>query len=242
MTIFNYTVNYVDVVIVGVLLLAFFVGYSKGIFITLVNLIRYSVGLFLCMFVTNEYYQIVYDSFVQDKIVNSLSQKVVTTANIDEILSNLNSTIDTLPSFIKDGINLSSLSFSSGDDVAAVIADNVFMPVALILVKAALFLLTFIVFFGATGLVIRLIRNRNKKKRNEKGGKSTIKGIDRVLGGVFGIVKGALIVFIFVSAVSGASQIDGFRDNAVINTALNSSIYNWLVNINPFNLITEGII
>ena len=242
MTIFNYTLNYVDVIIVGILLLTFFVGYAKGILITLVNLIRYSVGLFLCMFVANGYYEMFYNSFVKERIVNKLSTQVVTSANIDEILANLNTTVNSLPSFVKKGIDISSLSFSSGDDIASIIAENVFQPIALIIVKALLFVLTFVVFFGLTGLIIHVIRKHNNKKRSESRNKSNLKTIDRIFGGLFGFVKGALIVFIFVSAVGAISQIDSFRDNAFVSTALNSSLYNYLLDVNPFNLITEGIL
>lgn len=242
MTIFNYTLNYVDVIIVGVLLLAFFVGYAKGILITLVNLIRYSVGLFLCMFVANGYYEMFYNSFVKERIVNKLSTQVVTSANIDEILANLNTTVNSLPSFVKKGIDITSLSFSSGDDIASIIAENVFQPIALVIVKILLFVLTFVVFFGLTGLIIHGIRKRNSKKRSESRHKSKLKTVDRIFGGLFGLVKGALIVFIFVSAVGAISQIDSFRDNAFISTALNSSLYNYLLDVNPFNLITEGIL
>ena len=242
MTIFNYTLNYVDVIIVGILLLTFFVGYAKGILITLVNLIRYSVGLFLCMFVANGYYETFYNSFVKERIVNKISAQVVTSANIDEILANLNITVNSLPSFVKKGIDISSLSFSSGDDIASIIAENVFQPIALIIVKALLFVLTFVVFFGLTGLIIHVIRKHNNKKRSESRHKSKLKTIDRIFGGLFGFVKGALIVFIFVSAVGAISQIDSFRDNAFVSTALNSSLYNYLLDVNPFNLITEGIL
>ena len=242
MTIFNYTLNYVDVIIVGVLLLAFLVGYAKGILITLVNLIRYSVGLFLCMFVANGYSEMFYNSFVKERIVNKLSTQVVTSANIDEILANLNTTVNSLPSFIKKGIDITSLSFSSGDDIASIIAENVFQPIALVIVKVLLFVLTFVVFFGLTGLLIHGIRKRNSKKRSESRHKSKLKTVDRIFGGLFGLVKGALIVFIFVSAVGAISQIDSFRDNAFISTALNSSLYNYLLDVNPFNLITEGIL
>ena len=242
MTIFNYTLNYVDVIIVGILLLTFFVGYAKGILITLVNLIRYSVGLFLCMFVANGYYEMFYNSFVKERIVNKLSTQVVTSANIDEILANLNTTVNSLPFFVKKGIDISSLSFSSGDDIASIIAENVFQPIALIIVKALLFVLTFVVFFGLTGLIIHAIRKHNNKKRNESRHKSKLKTIVRIFGGLFGFVKGALIVFIFVSAVGAISQIDSFRDNAFVSTALNSSLYNYLLDVNPFNLITEGIL
>lgn len=242
MTIFNYTLNYVDVIIVGILLLTFFVGYAKGILITLVNLIRYSVGLFLCMFVANGYYEMFYNSFVKERIVNKLSTQVVTSANIDEILANLNTTVNSLPSFVKKGIDISSLSFSSGDDIASIIAENVFQPIALIIVKALLFVLTFVVFFGLTGLIIHVIRKHNNKKRSESRHKIKLKTIDRIFGGLFGFVKGALIVFIFVSAVGAISQIDSFRDNAFVSTALNSSLYNYLLDVNPFNLITEGIL
>lgn len=242
MTIFNYTVNYVDVAIIGILLLALLVGYSKGIIITIINFIRYSFGLFLCMFVSDRYTQVFYENCVKEKIVNKLSEQVVTSSNIDEIINNLTSSVDKLPSLIKNNVDLSSFTVSAHSDIANSIADNVFEPVALVAVKILLFLLTFIVFFGLTGLILHLLRRRSNKKQKEKGKKSGLKTIDKIFGGIFGLLKGALIVFVFVSLFEVLLDFNIFKDNAIMNEVTSSSLYNLLLNINPFDIIVNDIL
>ena len=104
MTVFNYTVNYVDVIIVGIILLFMIIGWARGIFITVVNLIRYAVGFFLCTYCSNNLAQPIYDGFVKEKIVDTLAKKVVTSANIDEISTNLTQFVDNLPDIVRNNV------------------------------------------------------------------------------------------------------------------------------------------
>ena len=48
MIIFNYTVNYIDIILAAILLVFIIAGYCRGLFINIVNFIRWAVGLFLC--------------------------------------------------------------------------------------------------------------------------------------------------------------------------------------------------
>lgn len=242
MTIFNYTVNYVDLAIVGIMLIAFFIGYGKGIIITIVNLIRYAVGLFLCMLVCNEYAQPFYDSYVKDRIVNELSDKVVTSSNIDEIINNLTDSIDSLPSAIRNNFDISTLSISSHDDIANSIAENLFEPVAFVLVKVLLFAVIFIVFFLITGMIIYSVRHHYNNKHKDDKKKSSLKTIDKIFGGIFGLVKGALFIFVLVSLFALLFEFNLFENNAIMNEVNNSTLYNYLLNINPFNIVTEKIL
>lgn len=240
MTIFNYTVNYADVAIVGIMILTLIIGYSRGIIITIINFIRYCVGLFLCMFVSNQYTQIFYNTFIKQKIISTLNENVVTSSNVDEIINNLANAVDNLPEFIKNNIDLSSLSINANNDLSVSITENLFEPVALVIVKVLLFLLTFVVFFGLTSIILFSVRRRSRLK--EKNKKSSLKKIDKIFGGLFGCCKGALIVCVLVSLFAVLFEFGLYKDTVIMNEVSNSTLYNYLVDINPFNIITEKII
>lgn len=240
MTIFNYTVNYVDVIIVGIMLLFMIIGWARGLLITVINLVRYAVGFFLCTYCSNNLAQPIYDGFVKEKIVDALSRQVVTSANIDEISENLTQFISNLPDVVKNNLDISTLSIKSGDDIAASISDTLFQPVAMVLLKAVIFIVVFILFFGITEIIISALHRHSKNKNKEK--KSVLKTTDRLLGCVLGAVKGAIIVFVFVSCVDLISQLGTASENSLVSHALDSTLYNQIMGINPFNIITEDLL
>lgn len=241
MTIFNYTVNYVDLIIVGIVLFFGFVGLNKGIFITLINFIRYVVGLSACMISADRLPQPIYDNYLKERVVDAVNQKIVTSSNIDEIMDNFNSVINSLPNIVKNNIDLTSLKLSS-NNISQNITNEVFEPVIIVFLKVIIFIAIFALFFGITGAVISHIRRKNKNKRKENNKKSFVVFMDRLIGFLFGILKGALVVFVFISAVTSLLGVPNIADNQFLQTAANSQLYQLLLNYNPFNVITEEII
>ncbi len=241
MTIFNYTVNYVDLIIVGIVLFFAIIGLQKGIFITLVNFIRYVLGFSLCVFSADRLPQPIYDNFLQDKIQDTVNKKIVTSSNIDEIINNINESVNSLPDFLKNSISVSSLKISSSN-ISQNITNEVFEPLILGALKILIFIIAFILFFGITGAIIHHIRKKNKNKRKENKKKSIVVFADRLLGFVFGTLKGTLVVFVFVSIVTYLLGIPNITSNRFLQTAADSQVYKLLLNYNPFNVITEGII
>ena len=241
MTIFNYTVNYVDLIIVGIILFFAIIGLQKGIFITLVNFIRYVLGFSLCVFSADRLPQPIYDIFLQDKIQDTVNKKIVTSSNIDEIINNINETVNSLPDFLKNSISVSSLKISS-NNISQNITNEVFEPLTLGVLKVLIFIIVFILFFGSTGAIIHHIRKKNKNKRKDNKKKSIVVFTDRLLGFVFGTLKGALVVFVFVSIITYLLSIPSITSNRFLQTAADSQLYKLLLNYNPFNVITEGII
>ena len=79
------------------------------------------------------------------------------------------------------------------------------------------------------------LRKENKKK-------SFTVFTDRFLGLIFGMLKGALVVFVFVSVITYLLGVPNFANNQFLKTAADSQLYQLLLNYNPFNVITEGII
>ena len=226
-------------IIVGIVLFFGFVGLNKGIFITLINFIRYVVGLSACMISADRLPQPIYDNYLKERVVDAVNQKIVTSSNIDEIMDNFNSVINSLPNIVKNNIDLTSLKLSS-NNISQNITNEVFEPVIIVFLKVIIFIVIFALFFGITGAVISHIRRKNKRKENKK--KSFVVFMDRLIGFLFGFLKGALVVFVFVSAVTSLLGVPNIADNQFLQTAANSQLYQLLLNYNPFNVITEGII
>ncbi len=241
MTIFNYTVNGVDVAFVILLVLLSAFGWKKGIFVSVLGFIRWSVGTFLCFFLSDNYSSGVYNEFVKPKALEYIEQKIVTSSNVDDILDNLNKLHQQLPKLVADSVNLSSVKLSS-KDAAQTVLENVFEPTLIMLTKICIFVLVFLVFFGITGIIILAVKHRNKKK--DRDGESKLRKADKFFGMLFGAVK-ALVIIFAVSAL--ITYLTGYYEdsggaNTFIDYANNSALVDLINNINPFNAITEGLI
>ena len=238
MIIFNYTVNYIDIILVAILLLFVICGYFRGLFINIVNFIRWALGMFLCFFLSEKLSEPVYNSFVKPRAIAYINENIVTSTNLDEVFKNIQEFSNKIPEAFKGSIDFSKFSVS-GDDLAKSILENYFEGLLMLLTKAAIFIAVFAVFFLITGLIVLVIKRRNKKRDK----KSLIKKTDRFLGGILGLLKGAIAVFA-VSAV--LMLIINFYDDeaqmsAFIKQANASQLLKLIDEINPFNAITGGL-
>ena len=238
MIIFNYTVNYIDIILVAILLVFIIGGYCRGLFINIVNFIRWAIGLFLCFFLSENLSEPVYNSFVKPRAIEYINEKVVTSTNLDEVLKNIQQAANELPKALTGSVDFSKLSVS-GDDIAKSILENYFEGVLMLMTKAVIFLAVFALFFLITGIIVLAIQ-RSRKKRD---GKSLIRKTDRFLGGVLGLLKGAIAVFA-VSAVL-MLVINLYDDEAQMSAFLkevnSSQLLKLIDEINPFNAITGGL-
>lgn len=244
MTIFNYTVNSVDLIIAGIFLFFTIVGIARGMFITIVNFIRYVFGFALCIFCSNRLAQPVYDSFVRDKLIDAVRNNVTNTKDINTVVTNLNNMLSSLPKELIATFGLDEISIKKSPDLAKIIVDDMLQPLALMLVKATIFIAVLVVFFLVTGIVIGLIKKHIKKKKSKSGKavRSFASYLDKILGGIFGAFKGAIVVFVLVSIITALLCTVDASNSQFLTKADNSIVYNTLVTYNPFNTITEGII
>jgi len=241
MTILGYTVNFVDVAIVLLVILSAVHGCRRGLLYNVINFIRWSVGTFLCFFVSSNYSTAVYDAYVQPRLMNYINNNIATSGNIDEVLANLQKAGERIPKQLQGLFDFSSFTVSS-DDIASSIEQNVFEPAAMALTKAGVFLAVFAVFFLITGILMLVIQHRNKKKDRE--GASVLRKTDSALGCVLGLIKGAVVVLALCSVLTFAITVaqDNDYNSEFLNYAKSSTLLNYIDEINPFNAITEGII
>lgn len=243
MTIFNYTVNYIDIAIAAIFLLFAFVGYQRGILITIVNLIRTAVGFFLCFYFSMNLYEPIYNNYVRDKALAAVNDKIVTSSNVDEVIANLQEFSASLPKFMQDFFDFSSISLSS-DNMAQTILDTLLEPALIVAIKVSVFVLVFLLFFITTGVIIHLIRKSFKKKEDKRGKKSVLKKSDQLFGCIFGMLKSLVIIFAVTSVLMYVINLDNsiVNENSFIAEAKNSGILHFVDSINPFNAITEELI
>ncbi len=243
MTIFNYTVNYFDVGIAALILLTAIVGWHRGIAVSITNFIRCSFGFFLCFYLSSNYSQIVYDSYVKQKCLDTINEKIVVSNNIDETINNLNSFVNGLPEYISSGLNLKSIDISS-TSLSESILNNVFEPIVMVLIKIAIFIAVFVLFFGATGIILAIVRRHNKKKEEKRGGRSPLKTADKTFGMVFGVIKAFIIILAVSAILMYFADIEEpmFTESKFLKEAENSILINKITEINPFNAITEGLL
>ena len=83
-------------------------------------------------------------------------------------------------------------------------------------------------------------KNKDKSKNGKK--KNPLSFANGLIGFVFGLFKGALVVFVFISIITYLMGVPSLADNSFINTVSDSSLYQLLLDYNPFNVITEGIL
>lgn len=242
MTIFNYTVNYIDVALVAIVAAAMIIGYHRGLIINVVRFIRASVGTFLCFYLSNHLAVPLYEAKIKQNLLEAINQKIVA-SNVTSTMTNLNDYVATLPEFISKNIDTTGLKLSSAD-MAQTILTNVFEPVVLVLVKIAIFVATFIVFFGITGIIIQIAQHISKKRDEKRGRQTVVKKTDKLLGMLFGLLKSFVIVLAISAALmyilsiqEDTQQLSGF-----MTEVSQSALLRLLDGINPFNALTEGLL
>ena len=243
MTIFNYVVNYIDIALAAIILIFLIIGWCRGLLINVINFIRWSAGLFLCFYASENASPMIYSKYVKPAALESINKNIVTSSNLDETLKNIQEIGNKLPEFLKSSVDFSKLNVS-GDDIAQSILENYFEGILMFLTKAAIFAAVFALFFLITGIIILIVRKRNKRREDRRGRKSAAKRIDQLLGAVLGIMKGALIVF----AVSAVLMLvlgiyeDEEQMSSFMKEVNNSQLLKLIDEINPFNAITGGLL
>ncbi len=238
-TILNFSFNYLDIAIVFVFIIAIISGYAKGFLHTVINLAVYSVGLFLCFYLSTNLAPIVYDNFIKERVLISINDKI-DAVGIDEFTAGITDSLQNLPDFITSSLDLSLLSTSS-ENIANIILINILEPLILTALKIALYLLVFILFFISAVLIIHFAEKASKRRDRKRGHMTKLKKSDKIAGAVIGAFNSLVIVLALDAVLKFFSDI-GFANEFLLTQFNESAIVELLNNINPFNAVTEGLI
>lgn len=232
--------NWVDFLIIIIVLIFIVVGCLKGFVFSILSLfggtVNFTLSIVLCRPVSN----LINNIFKLDSaLVTSFSSKLSKlSSNFDISLSSFNSEAD-LNSYITNTINNSSLSsfskkiLNNSINITPEDIQNTDITLNNIISKSlATFIsiiISFIIIFILIYLLLWLISFLSRKANQI----SDIKFTDRLLGTIFGFIRGTLIIvfmFIILSFFSETGLLSG-----LFNQIHQSPIGNWLYsNINNF--------
>lgn len=230
--------NYFDIIFVLIILLLTYAGYRKGLFITLLELARFVVGIPLCFVVSDTYSNQVYQALVRPRALESIKNAIANSSSVKEITSAIEEATSSLPSFISSSIDLSSINFKK-TDVAEQILTKAFEPSLIALTKGGLFLVCFIAFFGVTGIALRVFRRMRARRRSKKSETLLSKG-DRLLGAGFGICKSFVTIIALTSILLYIQSISGEETSKFIAQIEGSRLLPIIDSINPINFLIGG--
>ncbi len=191
----------IDVVLIGILLVAVFTSAKKGIVRTVLEIGAFVLSLVLAAQIAAPMAKTFYSSFlserIEDKIEDTLSQgeAATNTKKADVVL-------DSLPDFAKNylekaGVQSASLASDianqapTGNDTAAFLNEKIARPICETVLTGILFLLFCLVlgavFQWAAGGISKLFSL------------PIVGTANKFLGGVFGAIKGCVIIYIAVA-------------------------------------------
>ena len=140
----------------------------------------------------HQYYQAVYDKLVEPKALAKVQEKIAGASGVDTFMAALQEKMQALPQALQGDFDFAALKKGSAKTAADFVMQQLVEPVACLLVKIALFLLSFIIIALICWLLSAMLR--------KKQGKNTVfTRTNSLLGGAFGLVKGCL----FLVLVSG---------------------------------------
>ena len=165
-------------------------GFRRGLLSGLIGTAKYAVGVSL--FVSHQYYQAVYDNLVEPKALAKVQEKIAGASGVDTFMAALQEKMQALPQALQGDFDFAALKKGSAKTAADFVMQQLVEPAACLLVKIALFLLSFIIIALICWLLSAMLRKKQGKK-------TIFTQTNSLLGGAFGLVKGCL----FLVLVSG---------------------------------------
>lgn len=208
-----------DIIIVAVIVLFAIIGVKRGIAKTILNLAGLVLTAISAYYLSSFLSQLIYDSFLKQSVITN-TQQIIEQNGIDYALSNC---LEAVPQWINGilsfiggifGIGLDEFQnqLSVPSDVSSSVSqviENAVSPV----VTSVLTIILIIVLF----IIILIIVKKLVKLISKVFNIPVIKQINQLLGGIFGLAEGLLIVFI---AVNIFDIVTGFSNPALLDNEL----------------------
>ena len=199
-----------DYILIALVVLMAVWGFRRGLLSGLIGTAKYAVGVPVSLFVSHQYYQVVYDKLVEPKALAKVQEKM-----------------QALPQALQGDFDFAALKKGSAKTAADFVMQQLVEPAACLLVKIALFLLSFIIIALICWLLSAMLR--------KKQGKNTVfTRTNSLLGGAFGLVKGCLFL-VLVSGVwaylAGNNWLP--KDNGVYVFFADSAILEYMETLLP---------
>ena len=208
-----------DIIIVAIIVLFAAIGVKRGLAKTILNIAGLVLAAISAYYLSSFLSQLIYDAFLKQTVINNI-QQIIEQNGIDYALSNC---LEAVPQWINGilsfiigifGMSLNeyqnqlvlSSDFSSSTSQAV---ENVLAPVVSSVFGMILLVILFILIFI---IVKKLIKHISRVFNIP-----VVKQINQLLGGIFGLAEGLLIVFIAVNIFVIVTE---FSNPALLNNEL----------------------
>ena len=181
----------------------------------------------------------IFNLFFRDSILGSVSDKVASAGS--GVAAGLENALDAVPGFIRTafgalGMTIESSSAdisahiaSTGSSLAVSITDTVIAPVAITVLTGLCFIPLAILGY----IVARIL----SKSINAIAKLPLLRQINSFLGGVIGVIRAVLLVFVIVFAVRLILPLTGSGFTEFLTDAIDHSfIFKWLYYFDPFSV------
>lgn len=223
----------IDLILVGIILFFVIISAKRGFVRTAIELVGFFLALYLSITFSGIVAEGVYDTFVKEPLVKQVDEKV---GGLETSIVNYNKAFDSLPDFVKDKAENYGLSSSGlaeelinnqdGKGFSETIVDYAAKPIVTNVIKVALYIILFIVLSFVFKFLARIL--------NKLFSIPIIGGLNRTLGGIFGLAKGTIIAAAICIAIS---IIVSLTENGVLiftNENINSTyLFKFLAGFNP---------
>ncbi len=218
--------NLVDLTLIIFVAIAVFVGIKRGFLISFLSALRFVVAVPLSLFVGNNYNVIIYNSVVRKYLLEYVSKKLNDSEGITKFSESVNEFANTFSFLTKDNLAIKSISNIDSSSAAAYITDNILCPIVQEIIKILLILLTFILFYVITGIILSLAKKIREKKE------LPLHKTNSFFGGVFALVKSGAYLIV-ISAISKFVLDIVTTQNQFITQLKGSVIIEYINKFNP---------
>ena len=217
----------VDIILVVVFALVILISAKKGFFKSLVDLIGSLVAVLVAKLLSEGAAKAVFDGFVYKGAESALMQSLGEAGSTDYV-EQIENALASLPEGLNGILQIMGIDSQSlmdklsgvnlnGDNLVESLMNSVVVPLGTAVVQFVLFVVFAIALIFAVKLLAKLIDKIVKKL-------PVIKGFNKTMGAVFGVLRGLIIVVIISMLLS---VVVGFIGNeALIASVENSMIIN----------------
>ena len=225
-----------DLIIICIILFFVFASARHGFVRTFIEIVGFFLALYLSINISSIIATSVYDNIIKEKIVESVSNSVDSSTD-SAIQDVIDDTWDNMPKFVvnvaenfnvsKEGIIASLKSQDlNNHTVITKVVDYAAKPIIVNIIKVILYIIIFVVLSVLVKFLSKIL--------NRIFNLPLLGGINKTLGGIFGLAKGIMIATALCVAIS---IIVSLTENGFLiftNENINSTyIFKFLTSFNP---------
>lgn len=197
----------IDIILLAIVILIVVLSAKKGILVTIAELVAFALAIVCASFTAKPIAEAMYTSFFHKSVEKGIYEAMPVTKTNYSSKEKAELVFENLPDFAKNqaekvGINVSTIQgqltkikLDSSKDLYVALEDQVVRPIAVSVLKHIMYFVTAILY----GIILVFIAKSITKtfKKSE-----VIERTDMILGGIVGILKGAVVVFLICNLLT----------------------------------------